>query len=145
MADDYARATAAPNSIRLAGRDFLVSKFTPRDIGELQAWLKSEIPNPREEAKRLIQGVPDAVALQIWRDLNEEAKDWPPSFGSEKATNLLVTSPEGNARLLWVTLRKHNPGFDLAAARTLVESIELDRIHDLIAKASPEAATDPKA
>jgi hypothetical protein len=145
MSDDYSRATGAPGSLRLAGREFLVGKFSPRDIGDLQAWLKEQVPDPRARARELIQGMPESVALQIWKDLSEEARDWPPSFGSAKATSLLTTNGEGIARLLWVTLRRHNPGFNLEAARALADQVDFDDVNRVIALASPESATDPKA
>lgn len=143
MPDDFARATGSPNSIRINGATYLVSKFTPRDIGDLQAWLKSEIPDPRIEAKRLIDGLPDAVAIEIWRTMAQEAQSWPPSIGDERSNTLLTTTSEGITRLLWVTLRKHNR-IDLAAARELADVVELDTITELVRLASPES-TGPKA
>lgn len=143
MPDDFARAAGAPNSIRIDGKEYLVSKFTPRDIGDLQAWLKTEIPNPLIEAKRLIEGLPDAVAIEIWRTMAEESKFWPPTLEHERSNTLLTTTTEGIARLLWVTLRKNNR-VDLAAARELADNIELNTITELVRLASPESG-GPKA
>jgi hypothetical protein len=143
--DDFGRATAAPGSLRINGREYLVSRFTPRDIGDLQQFMKEILPDPRSRVRELIRDLPESVALQVWKDMNAEARDWPPSFGSEQSTSILTTTFEGNARLLWVTLRKHNPGFDLNAARELAGVVEFEDINRIIALASPESAGDPKA
>lgn len=140
MPDDFARATGSPNSIQINGREYLVSKFTPRDIGDLQNWLKTEIPNPLVEARRLIEGLPDAVAIQIWRTMAKEAKFWPPTLEHDRSNTLLTTTTEGIARLLWVTLRKHNR-IDLAGARELADLIEIDTITELVRLASPESSS----
>lgn len=137
MAEDFARAVGSPRTIEIDGKEYLVSKFGPRDIGDLQAWLKDQIPDPRLEAKKLIDGVSDAVAIEIWKTMSEEAKSWPPTIFSDEGINLIMSSTEGVARLLWVTLRRENR-IDLARARDLVDDVGLDQIGKLIELASPE-------
>lgn len=145
MSDDYAKATASPRSVTIDGKEYLVGKFGPLEIGDLGAWLKDKVPNPRSLVKELIEGVPESVALQIWRDLNEEAKSWPPTFDSEAGQKLILNDFEGHVRLLWVTLRKHNK-VDLAEARRLAGTLDgFDILTEIIAKASPETASDPKS
>lgn len=144
MPEDYAKAVGAAMMLTINGREYQVSKFTPRDIGDIQAWLKSEIPDPRLEARKMLDGLPDAVAISIWRTMAEEAKNWPPTLGDERANQLLTTSTEGVARLIWVTLRKHN-GIDLEKARELANTIEIDEVNELVRLASPESADVPKA
>lgn len=144
MSDDYARAAGSPRSITIDGKEYRVSKFTPRDIGDIQSWLKSETPDPRQEAKKLMEGLPEIVAVEVWRTLAEEAKSWPPSLGDSRANDLLIGSTEGAARLIWVTLRKHN-GVDLAKAREIATTIDMSDLNELLRLASPESAEVPKA
>lgn len=144
MSDDYSRATGSPLSIEIDGREYRVSKLTPRDVGDIQAWLKSEIPDPRTEARKMLEGLPDAVAIEVWRTAAEEAKAWPPTLGDDRGNNLLMSSTEGVARLIWVTLRKHN-GVDLAQARKLADHLDIEQVGTLIKLASPESADVPKA
>jgi len=134
--DDYAKATGSPSSIRINGSEYRVSKFTPRDIGDLQQWLKEQIPDPKVEARKLLEGLPDAVAIEIWKTQAEAAKDWPPTIGDDRAQDLLVTTSEGSARLLWVTLRKHNQ-VDLEKARALAQEAEIETIQQVVRLASP--------
>lgn len=144
MSDDFARATGSPLYVTINGKEYRVSKFTPRDIGDIQAWFKSEVPDPRVEARKFIEGIPDAVAIEVWKTAVEEARNWPPTLGDERSNDLLVASSEGVARLLWVTLRRHN-GIDLPQARQLVDHLDIGDIAELIRLASPESADVPKA
>lgn len=144
MADDFARSTASPRTITLAGREYLVGKFSPRDIGDLQAWLKEQIPDPRREAREFMEGLPDAVAIEVWKDAVERSKEWPPTIQSTIGFGLLTTSHEGNARMIWVTLRRHNPGFTLDRAREIADLVGLDDINRLVSYASIDGDGVPK-
>lgn len=145
MADDFAVAAASPRPIRIGGAEYLVGKFTPRDLGDLQAWLKEQVPDPRLKARELCRDLPDAVALQVWKDLREDALDWPPSFNSREGSWLLTTTHEGAARVLWVLLRQHNEGVDLVRARELVKAVSQAELNLLIDMGFPEPTFDPKA
>lgn len=144
MSDDYARATGAAGTIWIGDREYRVSKFTPRDIGDLQAWLKEQVPDPRLEARRIMEGMPDAVAIEVWKTMALEAKEWPPTLATEKGNELLTVTSEGIARLLWVTLRKHN-GVDLGEARKLSNDISIEDLGHIMQLASPESDQSPKA
>lgn len=145
MADDFAIATASPRRVTIAGGEYLVGKFTPRDLGDLQAYLKESTPDPRLKARELCRELPDAVALRIWLDLNEEAKDWPPSPFSTEGNRALTTTAEGAARVLWVMLRKHNAGIDLPRAREMAESVPFGDLVRLIELGFPDEDFAPKA
>ncbi len=143
MADDYAKATAAPRHITINGREYRVGKYGPRDIGDLEAWLKTQVPDPRLMARELCAGLPDAVALEVWRDLSAEAMNWPPTVESRQGNKLLMGTWEGQALLVWVSLRRHNADFSLDEARALTKNddelaIEVTRL------SYPEPTFDPK-
>ena len=147
MADDFARATGAAGTYQIGDQTYLISKLSPRDIGDLQAYIKEVCPNPRAEALALIRegGLPEPIAMEVWKTAVEESRDWPPSMSDERGNQLITMTFEGNARLLWVLLRRYQPGVDLAKARQLAELITLDDLGALMALGAPESASDPKA
>lgn len=143
--DDYGKATAAPSHITLDGVSYRVAKQGPRVYGELQQFLKSHVPDPRAKAKELCAGLPDAVALRIWTDLSEEAKDWPPSLHSFEGNLILTTTLEGATQVVWTLLRRHQPSLTMERAREIAADLDTSQINELIRLSMPEEAFDPKA
>jgi hypothetical protein len=144
VSDDYAKATAAASFIEIGDVTYRVGKFGPRDIGDLEAWLKSQVPDPRLAAKDLCAGLPDAVAKEVWTDLSMEAANWPPSVDSRQGQKLLTQTWDGNAMLLWVSLRRHNASFSLEDAKRLTKTDDEIAIKVMLL-AFPEATFDPKS
>lgn len=143
--DDYAVATGAGRPVHLDGIEYRVGKLSPADLGDLQAWLKEQVPDPRILARDLCRDMPDAVAIRIWQDLHEESKDWPPSPLGGHGYRLLTMNREGAARVLWVLLREHNPGVDLERARAMAARIGYMELGSLFDMGFPEPSFDPKA
>lgn len=143
--DDYAKATAAGTPVTIQGKSYRAAKFGPKAIGDLNAWLKAQKPDPRLMAKDLLPGLSDAVAREIWRDLWDESKDWPLMLGHPEGAQLLATTSEGSAQVVWVSLRKYQPGIDLAAARAIADEMDPEEVGALIAAGFPEDSFDPKA
>ena len=141
---DFARATQAPRDFTLDGKRYLVGKLTPRGLGDLQAYLKDAIEDPRIVARKQMEGLPDAVQVEIWRQACEAAKDWPPSIGDERSISQLL-SAEGQARFLWVLFRRHNDGFTLERAREISDRYELgmEEFNRLMELAGPNEVGDP--
>lgn len=144
MAEDFARATAAPSTFTINGKPYFLGKLTPRSLGDIQAFLKEQVEDPRVRTRRLMEGLPDSVQLAMWQQACDEAKDWPPSLGDEGTFSLLLTE-EGQARILWVALRRHNPGFTIEEARRISVEYEMsgDELNDLITRMSPREIGDP--
>lgn len=144
MSEDFARATNAPREIELDGKTFRVSKLTPRDLGELQSYLKTACPDPRQEALKFMEGQPEAVAKIIWVQACQDAQDWPPSIDSKKGQELLATA-EGIAHSLHTLLGKHQPAFSKEDAAALAEHIDLADLERLFGLVSPGETGDLKA
>jgi hypothetical protein len=144
VAEDYAKATAAPRFITIGEKEYRVGKYGPRDIGDLEAWLKTQVPDPRLKARTLCEGLPDAVALEIWRDLSMEAASWPPSIDSRQGNKLLIETWEGNAMVVWVSLRRHNGGFTLEDAKRLTKDDD-SLATQVVTLSQPEPDWSPKA
>ncbi len=143
--EDYTRATDSTQAVEIDGKSWQVSKLTPRDIGDLQAFLREAVPNPRLMARDLCAGMSDELAKHIWDSLNEEYQAWPPTLGTAEGNQRILHTFEGNARLLWVVLRRHNRNVDLDRARELAEAVDLELISRVLVMALPEYALDPKA
>jgi hypothetical protein len=141
--EDYAKATAAPRYVTINGREYRVGKYGPRDIGDLEAWLKTQVPDPRLMARELCAGLPDAVALEVWRDLSAEAMNWPPDVTSRIGNKLLMNTWEGHARLVFASLSRHNADFTLDEARTLTKA-DCELAIEISNLSWPEPTFDPK-
>ena len=145
MSDDFARATGAPISLVLAGKEYLVYKLRPRDLGELEAWMKSVTPDPRLEVARLLKDVPEEVGKHMWDSACAEARDnWPPRFDTMEGQRLLSTA-EGEARIVHQILKRGLAGFTLEAARDLAEQLSAEDIAALMRAAGPGEPGDPKS
>lgn len=145
MSEDFARVTAAPPTILLGGTSYLVSKQGPRIHGEIQTAVKKAFPDPRMMAKELCPGLPDPVAKQIWLDLSEEARDWPPSLDSWKANQFLTMTHEGATAVVWALLRRANASLTFEKAQTIADDITAEEVAELIRLSMPEPDFVPKA
>lgn len=143
---DFARVTASPRAFAIEGKTYQVGKLTPRGIGDLQAHLKDCVEDPRLRARRVMEGLPDAVQLKIWADACEDARSWPPDIGSDEAMAHLL-SIEGQAKLLWVAFRQHTEGFTLDKARELSvrHEISIEEFSELMSLMTPKEIGDPKS
>lgn len=145
MIEDYAKATAAGMPVAIGGKEYRAAKFGPRSYGDLNAWLKRQKPDPRLMAKELCAGLDDAVAIQIWRDLQDEAQDWPLSLDHPEGNRLLTLTSEGAAQVVWVMLRKYQPYITLERAAEIAMDITTEELNELIRIGLPEPTHDPKA
>ena len=146
MNEDYAKATAAGVPVTIGGGEYRAAKFGPRSYGDLNAWLKKQKPVARMMATELsCRGLPDAVALQIWRDLQDEAQDWPLSLDHAEGNRLLTLTSEGAAQVVWVMLRKYQPHVTLEKAGEIAADITSEELNELIRLGLPEPTHDPKA
>ncbi len=123
MAEDYSRHCDSPREFEVAGIVLRVGKLCPRDIGDLQAWFKTRLPNPYLAARERLRGLPDEATDEerraVWIPAVQEAqRDWPPSLADETGLTLLFTD-EGKARLLYVASRRNDPKTTLERCRAI--------------------------
>jgi hypothetical protein len=144
MADDFAAATVAPRTFTFEGVDFKVHKLRPRDIGEIEAWMKDKVPNPKGEALIFMKGQSDAVAMHIWDEACKEAAEWPPQFENDSGQALLLTA-EGGARLVWVILRRGTPSLTLDQATEIADHMSVEDLNRLATLAMPGDPDSPKS
>lgn len=140
--EDYARATSQPRTITIEGVDYRVSRWTPSILGEIQAWLKTQVPNPMETAKEFMKDLPESLQKEIWMQAREDAKEWPPDINSSIGQRLLVETAEGTARLVYALLRRNAATLTLEKARDMADRMELSSIEELGKLAAPGEVGD---
>lgn len=136
-----------PRPITLAGTPYMVAPLTLEDLADLGAFgLRGEAgDDPIEACRRLADDAPQAGRAAAARAAQDFAAAPPPDVGSP-GYRAAMASPDG-AGVVWlvhVALRRHNPGFGLAEAASLVARMaEGDR--DGIARLSARAFGTHKA
>ena len=125
----------APRPVAVAGRGFLVRPATLRDLAEIQGWLDARFPDPLDAIGEQLFGPEPAQGTERDRLLTEAELAWdegPPLWDDARGAALLATA-EGASVLLWVALRRDNPGFtpeaaaDLSLAITAAEYLAVRR------------------
>lgn len=145
MSNDYARATGQPRPIELGGKTYQVPILRPAILGELSAWLKEVVPDPRVIARQHMEGLPDEVQKAMWLNAVEEARYWPPSVNSTEGKERLVSTYDGQVRTLYALLRRTTAGFTQDDAQSLAETMSSDDFDRLFELATPGELGDPKA
>jgi hypothetical protein len=145
MAEDFSRATGQPKSIILDGCSYKVAKLNPRIVGELTAWLKTVVPNPKQEALEYMKGQSDEVAKHIWSGACAEAAYWPPDITSDEGRKHLLLNANGQVELLYALLHKHAADFTREKAAQLAERLEIEDFGNILSLSLPGEGgdTDP--
>lgn len=142
---DLIQATNPTRTLTLGGKDYRVPKIGPREFGELQQWLADRTPNPKDEARKYMDGLPEAVQIHMWDKALDAARSWPPQLsGDPRAIERILTDPSGQATLLFVVLRKTTPGITIEEAGRIAEGMDFDDFGNLWATVMPES-DGPKA
>lgn len=150
MSHDYGRPTGQPRKVTLAGVEYQVPKLTPSILGELDTWLKEQVPNPRVAARddlRAMADLPEEVQKHVWTTAVEEARDWPPRHDSVQGNTLLFHTYAGLSQFLFSLLKRTTPGITIEQAGAIVDSLSEDGkdVQALLEAVSPGEVGDPKA
>src|SRR4051794_27592650 len=117
---DLATLTNTPRTLTVDGRDYRIHPLTLNDLGELQEWVNTQLPDPVEAIadspgfKRL---PPEAQKYAI-RCAVELASKGKRRLGSPEATEL-INSTDGVCQLLFLTIKRGDPAFTQDDARKL--------------------------
>jgi hypothetical protein len=156
---DLLSVTATPRALRIGGEEHRLSPLTVDDFGELQAWVDSQFPDPFEVANAVIARGDYTVPQQqfFYRLAMEQSTRGKRLIGSSPEADDMVRSLEGTIQLLWISVRKAEPGFtpdDAVRLRKKMSFGDIARVFqvtnaDMVLsdpKASPPAGgTAPKA
>jgi hypothetical protein len=112
--------TGSPRTVTLGGEPYQVFPLTLADLGELQAWLDTQLPDPLAVVKRHIDsgGVPMEQAKFLYSQALAEATKTRLHLSSPDSLPYL-NSPAGVCQMLLLTVRKGRPGWTLADAQAL--------------------------
>lgn len=139
---DFSIPAGSHRQFSLNGKVYMVPKFTPSILGQINSWLKDLVPNPKDEARRRMEGLPDAVALAIWSDGVKEARSWPPMFGSAEGNQHLLQY-NGMSVLVHALLSKANRDVTREEAEQIVDAIGLDGVNHIMELAGMEIKESP--
>ncbi len=95
-------------------------------------------------ARKLMDGLPDAVQKHIWDGAREEARAWPPGL-HEPAAQAGLTSFEGMALVVELAIASGVAGFGKAEAEALAEAMTGDEFEALDGPAQPGRPRRPKS
>ena len=125
------------------GTEFRVAVMTPKDLGELQNWLRDHVPHPLEAVKPHLAGLPEAAQLRLLDRAYDDAKNWPPAVDDEAAWKYFLTEP-GRTFYLFVVLRRATPNMTLERAEALSAKLDGYGFMRISALASGSDPDDPK-
>jgi hypothetical protein len=132
--------------VTLAGSVYQVDKLSPKHMGEFDAWLKSQVPDPRKEVLPLLKEMHSDVAKHAWDKAVEESHYWPPTFLDPQGQRLLLQTHVGQTEFLFVVLKRHQDGFTRKNAAELAEQIDYAELTTVFEALMPEDfAVPPKA
>lgn len=141
--DNLAVVAASPRGVALGEKVYPVSKLTPRMAGRLQALIMDRIPDPRDKARKIMEGLPEAVQIHIYERACDDARGWPPSLGSPEGLAVMM-SPAGMALLVELTVAPNVAGFTAADAEALADRMTMEDFHRLMEVSAPGDPHAPK-
>lgn len=144
--NDLKILTAQPQPIVLGDETYMAHPLTVDDWGEVQAWLDAQHKNPFTVVKAAIAEGGFSMAIQQYMINQALDRATKPTcrIGSPEADELL-TSMQGYAQILYISIRKGRPEFtvkdaaELAMKLTAIDMVEIGQATTLNMMAS-----DPK-
>jgi hypothetical protein len=112
--------TGSPRTVSLGGEPYQLFPLAIADLGELQAWLDTQLPDPLAVVRRHIDGgnVPMEQAKFLYAEALREASKTRLHLSSPESLPYL-NSPAGVCQMLLLTIRKGRQNWTLADAQTL--------------------------
>lgn len=130
-------AIPAGHPWQAGGKTWTVRQLSPFALQEILNLLKAAVPDPRLEAKRLIEGMPPDLARHVWDEQMAHAEPWPPTLETE-AGKRVICSPDGMACVIYHALRKSHGGFTRDQAAALAEEVDFTEYAELLKLAFPQ-------
>jgi hypothetical protein len=127
--------TGSARTVVLAGESYQVYPLTLADLGELQAWLDTQLPDPLALVRRHIDAanVPMEQAKFLYAEALREASKTRIHLSSPEALPY-INGANGVIELLFLAIRKGRPNWSRDQARTVFESLtpaDIQRLQSL--------------
>lgn len=116
--------TAAPQTIRLAGRDITMRPLTMKDWGEVQRWLRQHY---RQQVEEVAEGLPPSERTAYIVECRK--KELGLRVGTAEGDKLLCTF-EGLVLLLHLSVRRDHPELTVQALEDMVHTTDLPAVLD---------------
>lgn len=114
----------------VGGATYKQTPLSLSDLGQLEAWVKSQFPDPMETAKRMAEGLPLELAREVIATGQRQANNPRWCLGTDEAAAFLRT-PLGMVELLSRQLKKYQPDLKRADIEGIVDTIMQDDQADL--------------
>lgn len=144
---DAQTASGAGAKVTLGGRELTLHPLTVGDLGDLQAWVHTQLPDPIKVAKELAEGLPAEVAKELALNAYEDVRSGARRLGSPEAVQLLNTL-QGWRELLFLHGRKGQPSMTRDDWESVVlRAVEADlaQLQESLGEEKGGAVPDPKA
>jgi len=106
----------------VGGVTYKQAPLTWRQLGQLEAWIKSQFPDPMETAKKLAEGLPLELASEVISRGQEQANNPRWCLGTPEASALL-RAPAGMVELFTHQLAKFQPELTRADIENIVDTL----------------------
>ena len=129
---DLAQLTNTPREVAVAGKPYKVSALKLKEWGNVQAWIKDNVPSPLGSLKSAdLDGLSSADKRTLLDVAVRQQRDWPPRVGSAAWFEAL-DHDGGHAMFLLAILGKHQPDFSESDAEALAERLTNAEILPLV-------------
>ena len=144
--NDLATLTGAPAHVEAGGESHDIHPLTLDDLGQLQAWVDAQRPDPFEVVSRQLAAGKWSLEQQkhLLACAVHEASQPKPRLGTPEAAALLNTIT-GRAEQLYMAIRKGEPDFSRKQALEFYEKLNAAEVARALSAAEAELATAPKA
>lgn len=121
ISNDFATLTAAPRPLTIGGQTYQLHPLTIGDLGRLQAWLETQLPDPVAAAlKHCTPDVPVATQKFMLAEAIAQASKPRIKLGTPEA-DVLINSFGGVCEMLILSIRKGDSNFNRDDAERLFD------------------------
>jgi hypothetical protein len=129
--NDLATLNGRGRPLSVDGATYLLYPLTIADLGELQAWVEAQWPDPLLKVRERLDEFPPALQRELVREAAALAARPKPRIGTPEA-DALVFSAAGWQEIAYLSIRKGRPDFTREQAARLCARLtegELARVY----------------
>lgn len=123
--DDLATLCGRPRPLRAAGRSWRLWPLRLLDLGDLQAWLYDQLPDPLPAVLAATAGLGRGARSFALRHAVARRRESRATFGTP-AADQLCSSVDGLTEVLWLSVRRGRPRFGRHGAARLYDALGHD-------------------